>query len=224
MKQQKDRIKNFQGSLIAFDFDGTLTTADYRSSWQAVHEYFDTWAMYGKRALQRYIDGEINYTEFCIADAYTWINQSESEYQRALATIKLRKGISKLLTFFKENKCILVIISQGLGDLVERTAKYYNFDFWVANELIRKKNRITGDVVVNVDAHDKVRILLSQLESFKIPQEKSIAIGDASADIEMFNTAQISIAIDPSSKKVAESADYVCETKNLQEIISFFQV
>ncbi|MHA1977437.1 MAG: HAD family hydrolase [Candidatus Hodarchaeales archaeon] len=223
MFQLNDRIKNIRGSLIAFDFDGTLTTADYRSSWQAVHEYFGTWATHGKIALQQFIDGEINYKEFCLADAYPWINQSESEYQKALATIKLREGLSELLSFFKQNNCILVIISQGLGDLVEKTAQKYNFNFWVANELIRKKNKITGDVIVNVNTHDKGKILLSQLETQKIQQRNSIAIGDASADIEMFDTAQISIAIEPSSKKVAESADYVCQTKNLKEIITLFE-
>ncbi|PWI48426.1 phosphoserine phosphatase [Candidatus Heimdallarchaeota archaeon B3_Heim] len=224
MTVRNNRIRNFQGSLIAFDFDGTLTTADYRSSWQAVHEYFGTWATHGKTALRRFIDGEINYTEFCIADAYPWINQSESEYQRALATIKLRDGISELLTFFKENKCILVIISQGLKDLVEKVAHKYNFNFWVANELIRKKNRITGDVEVNVDVLDKGKILQSLLGSYKIPQKKSIAIGDASADIDMFKTANISIAIEPSSKKVADCADFVCQSEDLSEIITFFDI
>ncbi len=224
MPQRNNRIKNFQGSLIAFDFDGTLTTADYRSSWQAVHEYFGTWATHGEMALQQYIDGKINYTEFCIADAYPWINHFESEYQKALTTIKLRDGLSELLCFLKDYKCISVIISQGLGDLVEKIAKQYNFDFWIANKLIRKKNRITGEVVVNVDAHDKGNILMSLLESFNIPQEKSIAIGDASADIDMFKMAQVSIVIEPSSQKVSESADFVCQTKNLKEIISFFEV
>jgi HAD superfamily PSPase-like hydrolase len=224
MSKRTSRIRKFQGSLIAFDFDGTLTTADFRSSWQAVHEYFGTWATHGKKALQKFIEGKINYTEFCIADAYPWTNQFESEYQKALATIKLRDGVSELLSFLKQNKCILVIISQGLGDLVAKTAKHYNFDFWIANELVRKMNKITGEVIVNVDAHEKGNILLSLLESFNIPQEKSIAIGDASADIDMFNAAQISIAIEPSSQKVAESADFVCQTKNLKEIIAFFEV
>jgi phosphoserine phosphatase len=223
MRLHNNRINNFQGSLIAFDFDGTLTSADYRSSWQAVHEYFGTWATYGKKALQKFIEGEINYKEFCIADAYPWINQCESEYQKALATIKLREGISELLSFFKENYCVLIIISQGLGDMVEKIGKKYNFDFWIANELIRKKNRITGEVIVNVDSQEKGRILLSLLDSHKIPVENSIAIGDASADIEMFNTAQISIAIEPSSKKVADNADFVCKSKDLREIITFFE-
>ncbi len=224
MKKSKIRIDNLENSLITFDFDGTLTTADYRSSWQAVHEYFGTWATHGKKALQQYLDGEINYTEFCIADAYPWINQSESEYQKALDTIKLREGINELLSFFRKNDCTLVIISQGLGDLVDKFAKKYKFDYWVANELIRKKDRITGEVVINVDAHEKGRILRSLLKTFDIPKQKSIAIGDASADIDMFKSAQISIAIEPSSDKVAASADYICRSKNLIEIITFFDL
>ncbi len=223
MSEASTKIKNFQKSLIAFDFDGTLTTAKFRSSWQAVHEYFGTWATHGKRALQQYINGEISYTEFCIADAYPWIDKSEEEYQEALATINLRSGIEELLSFFKDNDCILVIISQGLGDLVKKTASDYDFDFWVANDLIRRDGRITGEVVVNVDDHMKGKICLSLLEYFNIPPEKSIAIGDASADIELFQMAQISIAIEPSSIKVAESANFVCKSKDLREIKTFFE-
>ncbi|MHA2237419.1 MAG: hypothetical protein ACXAB2_03495 [Candidatus Hodarchaeales archaeon] len=66
---------NITGSLIVFDFDGTITTSRYRSSWQSVHEYFDTWESHGKKALQDFIDDKINYYEFCKADAYPWIKK-----------------------------------------------------------------------------------------------------------------------------------------------------
>jgi len=68
----------------------------------------------------------------------------------------------------------------------------------------------------------RLKKLLSLVEYFNIPQEKTIAIGDASADIEMFEQAQIAIAIEPSSEKVAKNATFVCKSKNLEEIITFF--
>jgi hydroxymethylpyrimidine pyrophosphatase-like HAD family hydrolase len=62
----------------------------------------------------------------------------------------------------------------------------------------------------------------SLIKSYDIPKTKSIAIGDSSADIEMFKEVALSIVIDPSSEKVAESADIVCKTENLEEIIRIF--
>ncbi|MHA2345337.1 MAG: HAD family hydrolase [Candidatus Hodarchaeales archaeon] len=213
---------NITGSLIVFDFDGTITTSRYRSSWQSVHEYFDTWESHGKKALQDFIDDKINYYEFCKADAYPWINRSEEEYLEALASIKIREGFDELIHFLKIKDCKLAIISMGLGDIVKRIATDYKFDYWIANDVIRQKGRLTGDIIINVDSTRKGTIVKSLIKSYDIPKTKSIAIGDSSADIEMFKEVALSIVIDPSSEKVAESADIVCKTENLEEIIRIF--
>jgi len=111
----------------------------------------------------------------------------------------------------------------GLLDIVKRIAQEYKFDYWIANDLIRNNIKITGDVIINVHMNQKGEILSSIREMFKIPINRTIAIGDASADIDMFSTAHVSFAIDPSSDRVAKSADFVCKTQNLKEIISYFE-
>lgn len=224
MRQNGQRVQLSESTVIVFDFDGTLTTNEYRSSWQAVHEYFGTWESHGKLILQRFLKGEISYYEFCKADAAVWIGKTEEDYQEALRTIKLREGALELVSFLKQRKCKLVIISMGLEDIVEKIAKQFDFDYWIGNELIRRDNRITGEVKVKIDWKEKGAFLKSILrERFKVPPENSIVIGDSTADIDMFDVAGFSIAIEPSSEKVAEAADRVCQTKNLLEIISFFQ-
>ncbi|UCE14135.1 MAG: hypothetical protein JSV04_02895, partial [Candidatus Heimdallarchaeota archaeon] len=85
-------IQLSESTLIAFDLDGTLTTADFRSSWQAVHEFFDTWESHGKPILQRFLRGEITYYEFDKLDAEVWIDRTEDEYQKAIDSIDLREG------------------------------------------------------------------------------------------------------------------------------------
>jgi len=221
-KNCSNQIKSLRGCLVAFDFDGTLTTSKYRSSWQSVHEYFGTWKSHGEIALNLFLEDKITYKEFCEADAYPWINRSEEEYQHALSSIELREGLPEVIDFFKKNDCKLAIISMGLADIVKKTAQEYQFDYWIANDLIRRNNKITGGVVINVGMHQKGEILSSVREIFKIPTNHTIAVGDASADIDMFSTAHISVAIDPSSDKVSKSASYVCKTQNLLEIIKFF--
>jgi phosphoserine phosphatase len=212
-----------EGSFIAFDFDGTLTTVNHRSSWQSVHEYFNTWEGEGKAALKSFLDGKISYYEFCKADAYSWINRSEEEYQQALDTIEIREGLPELVEFLKKKECTLVIISMGLSDIVEKVAKKYSFDFWIANDVIRKNDRITGEVIVNVGMNEKGKILGSKLQDYGIPFHKSIAIGDSTADIEMFQSAYTSIAIEPSSEVVAKSANFVSHSTNLNSILSFLK-
>ncbi len=210
-------------TLIAFDLDGTLTTANYRSSWQAVHEFFGTWKTHGEVILHRFLRGEISYYEFDKADAEVWIDRTEDEYQEAIANIKLREGARELISFFKEKGCKLIILSMGLKDIVEKIAIEFDFDYWIGNELIRRDNRITGDVKVKIGWKEKGKILRTILQRFQIHPHNSIAIGDSTADIDMFKVAGLSIAIEPSSEVVAVAADLVCQTKNLAEIISFFQ-
>jgi phosphoserine phosphatase len=223
MRSRSKKSFVIDGSFIAFDFDGTLTTIKHRSSWQSVHEYFDTWEDEGQIALRDFLDGKISYYDFCVADAHSWINRSEEEYQQALNTIEIREGLPELIEFLKTKKCILVIISMGLSDIVERVAREFNFDFWIANDVVRKKGRITGEVVVNVGVNDKGRILKSKLQDYDLPFQKSLAIGDSSADIEMFQSAYTSIAIEPSTEKVADQADFVCHSANLKAIIPILE-
>ncbi|MFX1285248.1 MAG: HAD family hydrolase [Promethearchaeota archaeon] len=223
MQKKAKKIQLSESTLIAFDLDGTLTTADYRSSWQAVHEFFGTWEIYGKAILHRFLKGEISYYEFDKADAEVWIDRTEEEYQKALASIKIREGAKELISFLKGKECKLVILSMGLEDIVEKVALQFGFDYWIGNELIRHNNRITGEVKVKIGWNEKGDVLKKVLQHFQIPLQNSIAIGDSTADIDMFKIAELSIAIEPSSEKVAKAADLVCQTKNLEEIISFLQ-
>ncbi|MFX0124683.1 MAG: HAD family hydrolase [Candidatus Hodarchaeota archaeon] len=221
MKKSGELIQLSESTLVAFDLDGTLTTADFRSSWQAVHEFFGTWESHGKPILQCFLRGEISYYEFDKADAEVWIGRTEDEYQDAIASIKLREGARELVSFFKKKGCFLVILSMGLDDIVEKIATQLGFDYWIGNELVRRDNCITGEVKVNIDWGEKGNVLKTILQKFQT--HNSIAIGDSTADIDMFKVAGLSIAIEPSSEHVAAAADIVCQTRNLKEIISFFQ-
>ena len=223
MKIRNERIQLSKTSLVAFDLDGTLTTTACRSSWQFVHEFFGTWETHGKAILQRFIRGEISYYEFCKADAEVWKGQTEDDYQEALSKVEIRDGTSELISFLKENRCMIIILSMGLLDLVERIGKQLDFDHWIGNELIRNNNRIVGEVKINIGWQEKGTVLRKVLNDYQKSPRNSIAIGDSTADIEMFDVAGTSIAIEPSSKRVAEAADFVCQTTNLKELITYFK-
>ncbi len=224
MKIKNNRIQLTETSLVAFDLDGTLTTTACRSSWQYVHEFFGTWETHGKAILQRFIRGEISYYEFCKADAEVWIGRTEDEYREALSKVELREGASELIAFLKEKGCIIIILSMGLIELVERIGQQLDLDHWIGNELIRNNNRITDEVKINIGWQEKGIVLRKVLKDYRVPPQNSVVIGDSTADIEMFEVAGASIAIEPSSERVAEAADFVCQTTSLIEIISFFEI
>jgi len=222
MSKNPIRISNEEPWLVAFDCDGTLTTSAYRSSWHVVHKYFDTWETIGEPALRRFVEGKITYQDFCLIDAGAWVNRHEEEFQAALNNIELRPGVEKMLSFFQQHGCILVIISMGLSDIVERIANKYNFDFWIANEIVRRNQRITGEVIINVAFQKKGAILEQLLRQYNISQTNSIAFGDTSSDTSLFKVAGTAIAIQPSSSNLADMADFVYHDNDLSNLVEFF--
>ena len=210
-------------SLAVFDFDGTLTSKSDSSSWKTVHNYFGTWESHGKAILEKFLNGEISYYDFCRLDAETWKGYSECDYYKALKTIVLRDGLDELVTFLKKKGFVLVILSMGLLTVVDKIARKYNFDYWIANDIVRINNQITGEVKINIGWKKKGIILQSILKDYNIERNNCLAIGDATADIEMFEIAGISIAIEPSSEEVVKAAEFICQGTDLREIISFFE-
>ncbi|MHA1214556.1 MAG: HAD family hydrolase [Candidatus Hodarchaeales archaeon] len=210
-------------TLVAFDLDGTLTKKYDVSSWETVHRYFGTWESHGLPVLQAFLANKISYYEFCKKDAEAWINKTEREFQSALDTIQLREGASEFVSFLKQKGCTLVIISMGIFDIVEKVGKMLEFDYWVGNRIIRRKGLITGDIQLAIGWKEKGTILKQILSQFNISPERCIAIGDATADLEMFEVAAVSIAIEPSSEKVAKAADFVCESKSMIDLKAFFK-
>ena len=221
MRKKTKKIVLSKKTLVAFDFDGTLTKS--RSCWEDIHKAFGTWESHGKAILDQFLKGEISYEEFDKKDAEVWTGRTEKEYFEALDSIVLRDGIEELVEFLKEKGCILVIISMGLIEIVEKIANQYGFDYWIGNELVWDNGVITGDVKVKVGWNEKSLLLKNILDQFQIHPRDSIAIGDSSADLDMFEVAEHSIAIGASSEQVINAADFVCRTDNLKEIITFFE-
>ena len=123
MRKNENKIVLPEKTLVAFDLDGTLTTS--RSCWEDIHRSFGTWESHGKALLDQFSRGELTYEEFDKKDAEVWTGRSEKEYFEALDTIVLREGINELIKFLKKKGCILVIISMGLKEIVERIANQY---------------------------------------------------------------------------------------------------
>jgi len=219
MLKNTNLIHSSKKSLVAFDLDGTLTTS--RSCWEDVHKFFGTWESHGKKILDQFLRGELSYEEFDKKDVEVWIGRTRTEYMAAFETIRYRDGIEELIAFLKDKGCFLALISAGLQEFVDIVAKRYDFDYWIGNEIIWKDDIITGDIKINVDGNKKGLILQNILERYQIPVQNSIAIGDSTADIDMFKAAGLSIAINTRSKQVTEIVDFVCQSDDLKEIITY---
>lgn len=132
--------------------------------------------------------------------------------------IPLSPGVQMTVEELKREGHVLAIISDSYTLVTERLKKRLSFDYTVANKLIVKGGKLTGEVEMPLDwtsnrtgclKHSvcKLNALVSLSEKTKIPLERTIAVGDNVADICMLKQAGLGIAFNPKTRAVKQSAD-----------------
>jgi phosphoserine phosphatase SerB len=132
--------------------------------------------------------------------------------------IPLLPGVSKVAAELKKEGHVLAIISDSYTLVTERLKKKLGFDYVVANELTVKGGKATGEVKMPLNwagnrkgclKHSvcKLNALLSLSQETKIPLERTVAVGDNTADICMLKEAGLGVAFNPKTRAVERSAD-----------------
>jgi phosphoserine phosphatase SerB len=135
-----------------------------------------------------------------------------------LDQIPLSVGVQMTVEELKREGDVLAIISDSYTIVAERLKERLGFDFVVANKLIVKRGKATGEVEMPLNwvsnrsgclKHSvcKLNALLSLSKKTKIPIERTVAVGDNTADICMLRQAGLGIAFNPKTPAVAQSAN-----------------
>jgi phosphoserine phosphatase len=113
---------------------------------------------------------------------------------------------------------VLAIISDSYTIVAQRLKERLGFDYTIANKLMVRGGKATGEVEMPLGwasnrtgclKHSvcKLNALLSLSEKTKIPLERTVAVGDNTADICMLRQAGLGIAFNPKTPAVRQSAD-----------------
>jgi phosphoserine phosphatase SerB len=132
--------------------------------------------------------------------------------------IPLSPGVQTTVGELKREGHILAIISDSYTLVTERLKKRLGFDYTIANKLMVKGGKATGEVEMPLNwasnrrgclKHSvcKLNALVSLSEKTKIPLERTVAVGDNTADICMLRQAGLGIAFNPKAPAVEQSAD-----------------
>ncbi|AEH25062.1 HAD-IB family phosphatase [Pyrococcus yayanosii] len=185
--------------LAAFDLEGTLVDI---TSWEALHEKFGTCEK-AKRNMELFFSGKISYEEWARLDASLWRGHTKEEIIELFKNVEPKPGARELFEFLRESGFKTAIISGGLMCLARRIGEMLGADYIFANELVfDEKGRITGEVIIRVNFHEKGRIMMALKE--KLRPELTVAVGDWHNDVPMFKEADLSIALRDSL-----GADYI---------------
>jgi len=211
--------------LIAFDMDGTLIADRF---------IFRLARRFGFEAkLEEIISRNIPEYEKTRSIASLLKGIRVKEIIDTFDQIPLSPGTQTTVQELKKAGHVLAIISDSYTIVTERLKKRLGFDYTVANKLIVKRGKATGEVEMPLNwtsnitgclKHSvcKLNALVSLSEKTKIPLERTVAVGDSTADICMLKQAGLGIAFNPKTRAVEQSADITIKGE-LSELLTIIK-
>lgn len=181
--------------LIFFDLDGTLIKC--KSSWELVHEKFNTLTE-ARKALEEYRIGGITYQEFMIRDVSSWLRKKKSihisEIEEILDNYELNGGAENTISQIKLRGMKVVILTAGINVLAEKVGERLGVYEVFSNRLeVDQAGYLTGRGIEVVDPYRKDLLLRNISQTENLPLQKTVAVGDTIYDLNMLMTAGLGL-------------------------------
>ncbi len=187
--------------LLIADMDSTMITVE------CIDELADYVGLKAEvsAVTERAMRGELDFAEALGSRVALLAGLSEAIVAECLRErVKLMGGAVDLVTAFRAAGGRAVLVSGGFTHFTDSVARQIGFDRAVANRLMVKDGRLTGEVAQPiVDAETKRTTLISELAALGLPAWASIAIGDGANDIPMIEAAGLGIAYHAKPKTIA---------------------
>ncbi len=182
-------------SLVAFDFDGTLSEsemtvrlAEQQGVTAAVADITD-----------RAMNDELSYADSLRRRVQLLADLSSMEMTAAFENVSLRPGAGALLETLNAAGVHTAILTGGFHRGVDRALESADttVDRIIANELVVEDGTLTGDVdgpLIEGTKDDALEALAGELA---IDLSATIAVGDGANDLPMLQLAGTAIGFDP---------------------------
>lgn len=184
--------------IVFFDCDGTLTAV--KSSWEYLHRRLDLWDKNADEFQRLFLEGKIDYYEFCRRDAALWKGLSLDRVINVINEIPYHEGAREVVGLLKQQGIITVILSTGLSFLVERVRNELGIDQAISNHLLVKEGLLTGQVRIDIEHDNKGFWVERILEDADILPQEAAAVGDGEGDRGMFESVGLRIGYHPHAR------------------------
>jgi phosphoserine phosphatase len=191
--------------LIVFDVDSTLVQGEVIEMLAARAGAEDEVRAVTEAAMR----GELDFAESLRRRVAVLKGLPESVLADVAAEIELTPGARTTIRTLKRLGFRCGVVSGGFTRVVGGLVDQLGLDFCAANELEIVDGRLTGQVVGEiVDRPGKAVALRRFADTFGVPLEQCVAVGDGANDIDMLSTAGLGIAFNakPALREVADTA------------------
>ncbi len=126
-----------------------------------------------------------------------------SVFDKVFNSIHLSPNAQEFISILQKNGILVGLLSGGFTPIVERLAKSLGIAYFSANQLEVKVGFLTGKLVGQIISPQVKKETLEQWrKELKLPQERTVAIGDGANDLLMLKSAGLGIAF--CAKKVVK--------------------
>lgn len=184
-------------TVVAFDFDGTLSTAEMTI------QLGDRYGVGGEMAalVDQTEREELSVEESLRQRTDLLSGMPESDAEAVLESISLRPGAADLLAALRRSGNTVAIITGSFERGVEAAlaAEGVTVDHLIANRLVVENGALTGEIDGPLLEGQKNEALGRILAAEGETAERSIAVGDSAVDLPMLQRAGTAIGFDPDS-------------------------
>ncbi len=118
-----------------------------------------------------------------------------SVFEKVFNSIHLMPNAQEFISILQKNGILVGLVSGGFSPIVERLAKSLGITYFSANQLEVKDGLLTGKLVGQIiNPEIKKETLEKWREELKLPQERTVAIGDGANDLLMLKSSGLGIA------------------------------
>ena len=118
-----------------------------------------------------------------------------SVFEKVFNSIHLTPNAQEFVSILQQNGILVVLVSGGFIPIVERLAKTLGIAYFSANQLEVKDGLLTGKLVGKIiNPKVKKETMEKWREELKLPQERTVAIGDGANDLLMLKSVGLGIA------------------------------
>lgn len=118
-----------------------------------------------------------------------------SVFDKVFNSIHLSPNAQEFISILQKNGILVGLVSGGFTPIVERLAKSLGIAYFSANQIEVKDGHLTGKLVGQIISPEVKKETLKQWrETLKLPQERTVAIGDGANDLLMLKAAGLGIA------------------------------
>ncbi|MEN3269253.1 phosphoserine phosphatase SerB [Pseudonocardia sp.] len=191
--------------LIVFDVDSTLVQGEVIEMLAARAGAEDEVRAITEAAMR----GELDFAESLRRRVAVLAGLPESVLGEVAAQLELTPGARTTIRTLKRLGFRCGVVSGGFTRMIAGLVEQLGLDFCAANELEIVDGRLTGRVLGEiVDRPGKAVALRRFAETFGIPLEQCVAVGDGANDIDMLSTAGLGVAFNakPALREVADTA------------------